>query len=805
MKFLLLLIGCVIGAAAPASVAVASLAAASLVALSRRVDPALGRLAASAAALVAGVAWASLTAVPPAPYGSPEGVVEVSGTVDERVCEAGDSCRVRLVEVSLGPVAIEERLWVRGHSDLGQALHAGDRCTITASVTGARADSNPGTAPPWAARRWRLSGTVWLGAVPRVLPGGASLRARLRAKLREALTLPGAEVTALYRALLLGERGGLSPELRLAFVDSGTAHLLAISGLHLAVVGLGLYRLFLALLLRWRRLAQAGRPPAVAAALAGTLTLGYVAVIAPSQATLRAAVALAVVFAGAVLARRARPLPTLAVAAGALVLADPRAPGGASFQLSFAAATALVLLARHLRPLLARLDEPGALPAPGWRRPARWALALVAVSLVSTAVTTPLALGWFGQASLVAPLCNLVAVPLMSLLVVPVGFAWWIVALIAPPLAQVLAPLPTVAAGWLLDLVEGWAELAGPSTHAAWPHLAGVAASLALLLLLAGRRFRPAAALAAGVALAIGLAARPPAAELRLTALDVGHGDALLVELPEGPVLVVDTGGHHRSGADARLATRTLVPALTRLGIARIDLLVITHADHDHVGAAAALADRVPIGALWLPPCDASGPSTLAVAARVAAQGGQVRQVHRAPALSWGGARLEILWPPADAAGPRGRCTLSRNDDALVLSLRYAGRHLLLTADVEGAAEAALVAREGARLRADVLKVGHHGSRTSSSEAFLDVVRPEVAITSGRRTRTAMPPHLAVLQRYARRHIPLWLTDRDGATRVVVGADGALRVDSRLGRSYRAGARRGVSPARASLTPLRPP
>jgi competence protein ComEC len=776
--------GCVAGATLSVSVAVALAALAGVLALSRCGGPRSRRLSLAVAALIAGLGWASAVAPPEPPYGSPEGLVNVSGTVDALTCEPNDRCQARLLDVSLGGLAVHEPLTLTGYDDLGRQVAPGDRVEVWASVGGERADTNPGPAPPWAERRWRFFGTVAPGAEPRPHPSGPSWRAVIRAHLRDTLTLPGAEVTALYRALLLGERRGLPPELQRAFVDSGTAHLLAISGLHLAVVGFGLYRLLLFLLLRWRRLAQAGRPPAVAAALAGLLTFAYVASIAPSQATLRATIALGVVFAGAVLARRARPMPTLAVAAAVLVLADPRAPTGASFQLSFAAATALVLLAGHLRPWLARLDEPGALPHPRWRTPARTLFALVAVSLVSTAVTTPLALAWFGQASVAAPLCNLVAVPLMSLLVVPLGFCWLIVALVAPGLARLLAPLPTLAAGWLLDLVEAWAELVGPSTHAAWPHLAGLAAALAVILLLAGRRLRVPAVLAAIVAATMVLVASYHAPQLRLTLIDVGHGDAILVSLPSGQNLMVDTGGHHRAGADARLATGRLVPALTRLGVARLDLLIITHADHDHVGAAAALAERVPIAELWLPPCDAGSAAIMAVARRVAAQGGTVRQVHQAAPVEFGGAHLEILWPPPDIAGAAGRCSISKNDAALVLSLRYAGRHMLLTADVERSTEAALLDSVGARLRADVLKVGHHGSRTSSSEAFLDAVRPRLAVASGRRSRTTMPPHLDILERYSQRQIPLWLTGRDGAIQVAVDPSGTIRLSSKLGRSY---------------------
>ncbi|MGM0575513.1 MAG: DNA internalization-related competence protein ComEC/Rec2 [Myxococcota bacterium] len=753
------------------------------------------RMLVGAALGVVGSVWGGVVAPPPALVGSPEGRLRLEGRTVEVRCRQVDRCTVWLDEVEAEgtPLRGMVPLWTDGDARI--RLRPGDRVAAWAEVRGRAVDSNPGVRAPWQRRRLRWRARARLDRPLEVTRADGAALLRVRLALRRTLTLPGEEVTSLYRALLLGDRTRLSRDLREAFVDSGTVHLLAISGLHLAVIGWGLYRVLLAVLLRVRPWAQARRLPAWAAVGAAAWCWAYVLAIAPSQATLRAAVALTVVLGGAALARRARSKRALVVAAGALLLADPRAVGTASFQLSFAAAGSLVLGVPRLRPVLDWLDEPGTLPGPRWRAVAKALVGAVAVCALTFAATAPLGLAWFGQLAPAGLVTNLVAVPLVSLLVVPAGFLWLLLALATPTLAAWVAPVPTVAAGWLLDLAEAWAEIAGPATRAAIPHAAGVAGAVAVVAALGGRRARRLAVGCAALAVAVGVASGASRGALSLTALDVGHGDALLLRTPEGGAVLVDTGGHHMDRAEQALAHRRLVPALTRLGVDRLDLLVVTHADRDHVGAGARLARRIPVGTLWLPPCGTRTRSVERLARRVALDGGTVQEVYRGRAFEWAGARFRVLWPPSGAAGRGRRCRAGRNDAGVVLSVEHGGRRLLLAADVERRAEAALVAREGADgLRADVLKVAHHGSRTSSTDRFMAAVRPRAAVVSGAWKPGPMPPHPSVPARMQRAGVAVWITGRDGAVTIHVGPDGALRVSDARGLSWSQEAAEGELP-----------
>ena len=718
---------------------------------------------------------------PPRPIGSPEGLVDLSGHLDHLRCE-DDRCSLRLLEARADDVALDDpvRLVTDGDS---ASLPIGASVRLTAELRGTRAGANPGPAPPWAPARWWWRARAPPGGSAAVVDPRAAPRLALRDALRRRLDLPDQDSTAIYRALLLGDRSELRPSLRDAFADAGAAHLLAISGLHLGVVTWGLYRVLLWLLLWWPRMAQVGRAQVPAAALALGAAAGYVAVIRPSQATLRALVVVAVVAGAIVLARRAHPVRALLVAALALLVVDPSVALGASFQLSFAAAGALVVgMPRCNRALRVWLAEPGRLPGPGWVRAARWMALAAAVCALTWAATAPLALAWFGQLAPAGLVTNLIAVPLVSLIVVPCGMIWLILTLVAPPLAAWLEPLPVASAGVLLDLVEQWAELAGPATAGAWPHALGLLA--AGLVVLAPARPRL-AAIVAPVVLAVAL--WPAPAALTLTALDVGHGDALLLGLPDGRHALIDTGGSRRSErGDTALARGDLLPALTRLGAGRLELLIVTHADRDHVGAGRALAERLSIGELWLPPCDAAGPAVAGLARAVAGQGGVVRWVRPGAPFELGGATFEVLWPPPGRRRADGTCRGRRNDASLVLAVSWAGRRILLAADVEAPAELALLER-GARLTADVLKVAHHGSRTSTLEPWLDAVAPAVAVVSGVLRAGPMPPHPDVLERLHRRGVATFVTGRDGAVRVTIEADGSLGARPRWGAGWRSG------------------
>jgi competence protein ComEC len=261
--------------------------------------------------------------------------------------------------------------------------------------------------------------------------------------------------------------------------------------------------------------------------------------------------------------------------------------------------------------------------------------------------------------------------------------------------------------------------------------------------------------------------------ELRATFLDVGQGDACVIELPGGHAAVIDGGGSFDAAFDP--GEQVIAPFLWRRGIRRLDVVILSHPHPDHANGLAFLVEHFPVGEVWTNGAETAQPGTvrlLQVAARRGVPIGAPRSIDL------GGARLRPL-APLDAAGRIAvDAARSENDNSLVIQLDYRGHKLLFPGDLEAEGEAALVDAAGAGLASDVLKVPHHGSRTSSTDTLLDAVRPHVAVFSvGERNRWGFP-HPTVLARYAARGVRALRTDRDGAVTVAVSGRGALTVES---------------------------
>ena len=247
--------------------------------------------------------------------------------------------------------------------------------------------------------------------------------------------------------------------------------------------------------------------------------------------------------------------------------------------------------------------------------------------------------------------------------------------------------------------------------------------------------------------------------------LDVGQGDALIVQGLDAAILI-DAGPALRSGFD--LGARVVLPALAALRIRKLDLAIATHADLDHRGGLPAVLRSIPVRELWLPYGARDEAAFRSIRDLARRHGVRVRE-RGAGALSReiGGLRVTPLWPPEDSLPG------SRNDASLVVRVDFAGHRLLFPGDIEAGAEAELVAR-GAELRADVLTLPHHGSRTSSSAPFLAAVGAEVALVSAPCGGRYAMPHPDVVARARAHGLPIWWTGRDGA--LMVGLSGPLHV-----------------------------
>jgi competence protein ComEC len=549
----------------------------------------------------------------------------------------------------------------------------------------------------------------------------------------------------LLCALSLGERAGLSPSAEDAFARLGLAHLLSVSGLHLVLAAGLAYAPALALLRRSRTI-TARRDARVLALLASLAAAAAYAVLAGFEVPVRRSLVLVVAGAVALAASRSeRAFHPLAAAALCVLAVSPEALFDAGAQLSFAACAGLIAAARR---------APA--PAPGLR--GRVA-SLLRSTAAASAVSAPLA-AWHGlPAAPLALLGNAVAVPWTGVALLPASLLAAALAPLPPwrPVAWVLFAAERLAAG-TLDAVLRAAPYSGATgaQGPAWPALA-----LASLLGVAACRARStlracAAALASAGVLCIAPPSALPPGPPRFVALDVGAGDALLVQARDANLLV-DAGtalaGRIDRGRDA------VLPALRALGVRRVDLVVATHADLDHRGGLPAVLAALPVGALWLPAGSGADAGFAELRAAAAAAQVPVREAGSGTApFAKGDLRVEPLWPP-----PRARGT--PNERSLALRVEVGARRLLLLGDL-GANERALLA-DRASLRADVLVLPHHGSARSSSSALLGAVDASVLVVSA--PCGGRHPHPDALRRARSAGGALWWTGRDGAVQVGLG------------------------------------
>jgi len=437
----------------------------------------------------------------------------------------------------------------------------------------------------------------------------------------------------------------------------------------------------------------------------------------------------------------------LGLAAGIVVVRAPATIGEVSFQLSFGATLAILLLSPRLAASLGRL--------PGF---VRWGLA---GSLAAQAALLPLLASHFHRLAPAALVLNLVAAPLASGVLIA-GFVLVGVAALAPAATLWPAALAWGLAHALLGSAEIVRQFPALDVRVAGPEPIAWAFWVAALVACAKGQPRR-GAVAFGICVAAIVAGPAPRADGRLhvAVLDVGQGDAIVLHSPLGRALVLDAGPR-RDGFDAGEAV--VAPYLWGVGVRSLDALVLSHADGDHVGGAPFLARTFSPRSIWEGPAPLRDPRHRALD----------RELEQAPAyrlalrsggkLAWDGVELEVLTPAQTRAPLR-----SGNDESVVLRVRYRAASFLLTGDLTAAGEA-----RAAVGVSDVLKVGHHGSRTSSTAGFLGRVRPRLALISVGDRNSFGHPHPETLERLARSRASVRRTDRDGA--IEVTTDGSTIV-----------------------------
>lgn len=671
--------------------------------------------------------------------------------------QAGGSCR-GLVRARLSPTLA------------GGAVPAGTELTIAGRWV---------EWPPEGAvvARPERTGILLLEEIEAVPGGRDFLVYRLRSGAQRRLRRLFGPRAAMAEALLLARREGLDPELRDRFARAGMAHLLAISGLHVGVIA--------GVLLLIAR--GAGVPPGRAAGTAAALTVLYVGGIGFPHAAVRASVQAALFLIARWLQRPSHPFALLAAAALAILVPDPLALADPGFQLSFAGIGGIL----WLRPRLLA----------AWPRRAGWVVgpardALV-VSVAASAATAPVAAWHFGLSSPIGVAVNLVAIPVAAAAVPAAALALG-ASLLAEPIGAFLAGgaevllrsmdvLATAAtavpgghraisrgevAGWIAAISGG--ALAGPrlvrwSTARAGPP-GGTARDARRLLRL--RRLRRVATTVVASALLIVWPILPTpwrAGRIEIHAIDVGQGDAFAVRTPTGRWLLIDSGPRTER-FDAGRAR--VVPHLLRNGARSVEVLLLTHPDGDHIGGAAAVLSALPVRTVMEPARATGKPLYLDLLHAGSSEGVAWIAGRAGTKLTVDGVRIDVLAPTDSLLdAPSGD-----NDISLVLRLSYGRFAVLFTGDAPYEVERALVRGDAAALRVHVLKVGHHGSHTSTSEEFLRAAAPELALIGVGRHNRYGHPHATVLARLERHGARILRTDRHGSVTVIGGASGRWRV-----------------------------
>ena len=686
--------------------------------------------------------------------------VAVTGVVADlpQPRERGTRFTFEIERVATPGAVVPPRIALTWYPDKGTQpprLQAGQRWSVVVRLKRVRGLSNPHAFDfePWALERGiRATGYVrtrdGFGLADERVDGWPYTLHRWRGDIRERMreALGDAPYAGVLVALAIGDQDAIPPGQWDTFWRTGVGHLMSISGLHITMLAaLGFAIAFFA----WARVpALALRVPArKAAVIAGiAVALGYSLMTGFAVPAQRTVVMLAAIAICVLADRHGSASRVLAFAALAVLVADPWAVLSGGFWLSFGAVAAIFY---------------GMAPRAGREGRLR---AAVVEQVAVTLVMVPLLAAFFQELALVSPLANALAIPVVSMVVVPLAIAGAFLE------AGALLEVAHAAMGALMGPLEILASLphAMVETHAPAPWT--VAAALVGCAWLLAPRGVPLRAL--GLFWLVPLFAfappRPAWGEAWLDLLDVGNGLAVVVRTAEH-ALVYDAGPSW--GGDSDTGDRIVVPFLRAEGLARLDALVVSHADEDHAGGAISVAAlREPA---WL---------LSSLPAEDAIHGLVSRSTTCASGQSWvwDGVEFRVIHPEigpraiAAIAAPGATRPRKPNDQSCVLRIATRAGAALLTGDIEARSEAEMLKREP-QLDARLLLVPHHGSRTSSTPDFIDAVAPGVALVSVGHRNRFRHPHPAVAARYAARGIVLRRTDREGALRAVLPAESGAR------------------------------
>lgn len=707
---------------------------------------------------------------------------KITGTIDSEAIPYAFGARydLRVEAVGQRHASGKIRLTVLGGA---RFLSAGDRVTFTGRLRPIRGSINPGGFDY--ARYMRIHRMWGAGYVKQELinileknpsarewKGLETFRRKLVGRIENSVSGQPAQV---LKALVVGEREGISAPVREAFNRSGAAHALAVSGLHVGMVAGSAMAFFCWALSYVPWLTAGGRVRKVAAVLTSIFVVAYGILTGMSPATQRAVI-MALVFLLGFLAQKEHDLiNTVFIAALLILIVYPPALFSISFQLSFAAAIGII--------------TGFSMIAAGEGRETRWVIQAfktsVWASIFAIGATLPLVMHYFNQISWVGVISNLLVIPLLGCWVLPLalGGAW--MELFSPAVAGFFLKLAGFGTDLMLNIVVWIGSVSWAAVKTITPSWLEISAyygiaGCAMHWIQRQRRtgLNPESQNDFRIQMAAALCALVLAADagywvyerwfsdrLRVTVLDVGQGSSTLIEMPRGYCILVDGGGADNRVFD--VGEKIVAPYLWRKKIHTIDLMVLSHPDSDHVNGLVFVARHFNVKQLWT---NGQGVNSnacrelmnIAREKRIDLPAFEAIQRH----VRIHGASLNVLHPPLDFK-PQREDDQNVNDHSIVLKLQHGQTSFLLPGDITRNTEKRLVDAAGEGLRSLVLLSPHHGSATSSSDHFLRSVAPEIVIVSaGWRNRFGFP-HSSVMERYQRYNAQVFQTAVHGAVYLV--------------------------------------
>jgi competence protein ComEC len=683
-----------------------------------------------------GIAWTALRADIALSQRLPRALenddIVVTGTVHDLPQSRNDATRFEFVVESAshdGEALAWSGLIRLGWYETAPEVGACERWRLHVKLKRPRATINPGG---FDAERYALEhGIVAVGAVRDSSDNEKldrticinSFRTRIVNTISTALD--GSTSADLLRALAFGDQHAMSTEEWSIARATGIPHLIAISGLHIALFasfGVGLMRLLLkcapTLTLRWPA-------PLMEAVASLVFAVAYALIAGFGLPTRRALVMIAALLIANLTRRAHAPVHGLALAVVVLLVADPLCVLSAGFWLSFVGVGWLMLCLQGPR-------------RHHWRD-------MIRSQGVATVGLLPLGIWFFGQSSLIAPLANLVAVPVICFFVLPLGTLGALIGTFWPTIGFPLLSATGFVLDGLWSLLESMSHMPGALWYFAEPTLPAFVLAIAGAFWLLQPRGLPARAVGALLFLPMLTPIRAPLLNgaFDFHVLDVGQGLAMIVRTANH-TLVYDTGPLYPSGFD--LGAAAVIPALHALGIDRLDRLIVSHGDSDHAGGAAAVVAAFASGAT-----ESGEPERLKIPASQCLAGER---------WNWDGVTFRIVSPklPLDAHG---------NDRCCVLDIRSGDNELLLSGDITAAVESDVASSLAPIAEHVVLQAPHHGSKTSSSDAFLDALHPRLTIFSTGYLNRFHHPNADIVERYAAKHLPTLDTTDAGFVHIV--------------------------------------